>query len=84
MLPLPLSSAGGEYSGPPRLIDITPQSVALNGVPTLDLVAALTPLMDSPQDMVILRGKDGATLQHVVTVSQTLQAAGFASVVLVE
>jgi biopolymer transport protein ExbD len=84
VLPLPLATGGAEYSGPPRLIDISPQGTALNGVPTLDLVAALAPLMDSPQDMLILRGQNGATLQDVVTVSQTLRDAGFTSVVLVE
>jgi biopolymer transport protein ExbD len=84
VLPLPLATGGGAYSGPPRLIDIAPESLSVNGVPTTDLVAAVTPLMNEPTDMLILRGKDGATLQRIVTVSEDLRAAGFTSIVLVE
>ncbi len=84
MLPLPMAGSGGEYTGPPRLIDVYPDRVALNGVETGDLPQALAPLMQSPSDMLVLRGKDGATLQHIVTVTETLRQAGYVSVVLVE
>ncbi|WP_037308706.1 ExbD/TolR family protein [Ruegeria halocynthiae] len=83
-LPLPLASAGGEYTGPPRLIDVLPDAVALNGTTTADLIGDLAPLMQTPADMLILRGKDGATLQRIVTVTETLRDAGYTSVVLVE
>jgi biopolymer transport protein ExbD len=84
MLPLPLAGTGGEYSGPPRLIDIYPDRVALNGVDTADLTQALVPLMQSPSDMLVLRGKDGATLQRIVTVTEALRQAGYVSLVLVD
>lgn len=84
VLPLPLASKGGEYSGLPRLIDVSPEGVALNGVPTTDLLTALAPLMTDPSDMLILRGTDGTTLQRIVTITEELQAAGLTSVVLVE
>lgn len=84
VLPLPLAVQGGTYEGPPRLIDITADGVAVNGRPAPDLVAAITPLMEKPTDMLILRGRDGATLQRIVTVTETLEKAGFTSVVLVE
>ena len=84
VLPLPLASTGGEYTGPPRLIDVYPARVTLNGVETGDLPQALAPLMQAPTDMLILRGQDGASLQRLVTVTQTLRQAGFNSVVLVE
>jgi biopolymer transport protein ExbD len=83
-LPLPLAAAGGEYSGPPRLIDVLPEGTLLNGVEVTDLPSALAPLMQQPTDMLILRGKDGATLQRIVTVTEALRAAGYTSVVLVE
>ncbi|MGH1355301.1 MAG: ExbD/TolR family protein [Thalassovita sp.] len=84
VLPLPLAGGGAAYSGPPRLIEITPQEVTLNGVPITDLVAAVSPLMSDPADILVLRGRDGATLQHVVTVSEILESAGFTAIVLVE
>ncbi|MEY8838251.1 ExbD/TolR family protein [Cribrihabitans sp. XS_ASV171] len=85
MMPLPLAASGGEtYSGPPRLVDISPDAVALNGRPVEDLPAALAPLMTGPEDMIILRGRDGATLQRVVSISENLSAAGYTALVLVE
>ena len=84
MLPLPLASTGGEYTGPPRLIDVYPDMVRLNGIETADLPQALAPLMQSPTDMLVLRGKDGASLQRIVTVTESLRQAGYSSTVLVE
>lgn len=84
VLPLPLASTGGEYTGPPRLIDIYPDKATLNGIETSSLPEALAPLMQSPEDMLVLRGKDGANVQRIVTVAETLRQAGFTSVVLVE
>ncbi|PCJ08037.1 MAG: indolepyruvate ferredoxin oxidoreductase [Rhodobacteraceae bacterium] len=84
VLPLPLASQGGEYSGPPRLITVTPTTLHLNGQPVTELAAALAPLMSSPTDTLILRGRDGATLQRIVDVTEILNSAGFTSLVLVE
>ncbi len=84
VLPLPLAVGGGTYSGPPRLIDISPDGLAVNGQATDDLIASVAPLMEAPTDMLVLRGQDGASLQRIVAVTETLQTAGFTSVVLVE
>ncbi|SIN80491.1 ExbD/TolR family protein [Vannielia litorea] len=89
MLPLPLAGSGGgaaAYSGPPRLVDITPQGTRLNGVETDEqvLATALAQLTESPGDTIILRGREGASLQRVVTLAETLRAAGFTALVLVE
>lgn len=85
MLPLPLaSSAGSEYRGLPRLVEVLPERVTLNGNATDDLVSALAPLMTAPDDMVILRGGEGANVQRIVTVAEQLQGAGYTSLVLVE
>ncbi|WP_298971149.1 biopolymer transporter ExbD [uncultured Roseobacter sp.] len=84
VLPLPLAAGGGAYNGPPRLVDIAPDAITLNGAPTGDLVAALSPLMTAPTDMIVLRGRDGTDLQRVVTVTEELRAAGFTAIVLME
>jgi biopolymer transport protein ExbD len=86
VLPLPLAAGGGEYSGPPRLVDISPSQIMLNGVPVTEesLASRLETLMQTPGDTVILRGQDGADLQRVITVTEELQAAGLTALVLVE
>ena len=87
-LPLQVAGTQGEapYSGPPRLVDIGPETLRLNGqVVAQDALAPdLTDLMDHPGDTVILRAGDGAILQRVVDVMQDLRAAGFTALVLVE
>ena len=40
--------------------------------------------METPGDLVILRGVNGANLQRITTVTQTLRNAGFTAFVLVE
>ncbi|MCG7621802.1 ExbD/TolR family protein [Epibacterium sp. Ofav1-8] len=85
-LSLPLAAGGGDYTGPPRLIDIAPEQVFVNGqpVPLAELAAVLDPLVETRTDTLILRGRDGASLQRIVTLTETLRSAGFTSVVLVE
>ena len=83
-LTLPLASGGGEYTGPPRLIDVGPDRLRLNGVEVLDLVAAVRPLTQEASDTLILRGEDGTNLQRIVDITETLRAAGFTSIVLIE
>lgn len=80
------AGAGAAYSGPPRLIDIAPDGLTLNGmgVDIAGLPDALNPLTQDRADTVILRGTDGASLQRLLDVAQALQAAGFANLVVVE
>ncbi len=86
VMPLPLSGGGAQYSGPPRLVDVAPGQVRLNGraVQPEALAAALAPLMTAPSDTIVLRGRDGAPLQEVVSVADRLRAAGYTALVLVE
>lgn len=86
MLPMPLATGGGSYEGPPRLIDITPDETRLNGAPLSEdaLTSAMKSLTDSPDDTIILRGRDGAILQRIVTIAATLRKAGFHNLVLIE
>lgn len=87
VLPLPLASQGGEgYRGAPRLVDVLPGAVKLNGIEMAPeaLVAALEELAPGPEDAVILRGQEGSKLQRVVDLAARLRAAGHLKLVLVE
>lgn len=86
VLQLPLAGQGGTYDGPPRLIGIGANNLDVNGVPVADknLTQALAPLMTSPADMLILRGRDGASLQRITDVTTLLRRGGFSNFVLVE
>lgn len=84
---LPLTAASATpYEGPPRLIDVLPETVRLNGVEQdMDaLLPALGALMLSHTDAIILRARDKADLQRVVAVMERLRAAGYDTLVLVE
>ena len=76
-----LTAAGGGgavYDGPPRLVELTGDGIRLNGVAVTQaaLPAALAPLMTDPGDVVLLRPRDGATVQALVALSDTLRDAG--------
>jgi len=85
-LSLLLSSpdGGNAYSGPPRLVSVLPEGVALNGQPVTDLPAALRPLMTSPQDIVVLRPASGTGVARLVEVLETLRKAGLTGLTVVE
>lgn len=79
-------AAGEAWHGPPRLVDVGPEALRLNGTETaLDaLPGALAGLTESGTDTVVLRPRDGADIQRVVAVMEALGAAGFARLVLLE
>jgi biopolymer transport protein ExbD len=83
-----ISAAGGAgaWSGPPRLVEVRPEGLALNGVAMdqaalLDELARLAP---GPGDAVVLQARDGATVQALVAAMQMLAAAGHVRLVLAE
>ncbi|MFW8637361.1 ExbD/TolR family protein [Cribrihabitans pelagius] len=86
VLQLPLAGQGGTYDGTPRLIGIGAGNLDINGVPVADsnLAQALTPLVEKPDDMLVLRGRDKADLQRITDVIALLRQAGFTNFVLVE
>ncbi|MFV1493533.1 biopolymer transporter ExbD [Phaeobacter sp. JH18-32] len=86
VLDLPLAGQGGSYNGPPRLIGIGAGNLDLNGQPVAEsnLPAALALLMDSPGDMLVLRGRDQADVQRITDVTSLLRQAGFSNFVLVD
>ena len=86
LVPLSLGGSGDQYSGPPRLIDVLPEGQRLNGQEqSLEMViAALDDLTESRTEMVVLRARDGAALQRMVTVMSALSAAGFTAIAVVD
>lgn len=85
-IPLQLAGSGGSYSGPPRVVDVLPEGLRLNGamVRPEALPDSLSNLMSAPTDTVILRAQDEAALQRIVDVMQTLSGLGMTNLVLVE
>lgn len=85
-LPLAVAGSGGTYAGPPRLVELAPSGLSLNGVPVAPdrLPDALAAMMQSPDDAIILRARDGADLQALVAVMDRLGAAGLTRLLLVE
>jgi biopolymer transport protein ExbD len=86
IVPLPLVSGGGTYQGPPRLIEVLPDGIHLNGlaIPETTLVDKVQRLTNAPTDVIILRGAAETKLQRVVTVGAALRQAGFTHIVLIE
>ncbi|MCL1628840.1 biopolymer transporter ExbD [Roseibaca sp. V10] len=82
----PAGQATASYAGPPRLVEFAGGMVWLNGVETdlLVLPDALAPLMPNPDALVILRPRDGASVQDAARLTDALRAAGLSSLVLME
>ena len=84
-IPITLSGdAAQPYDGPPRLITVLPDALRVTGIDTIDPVASLTPLMGTQTDIILLRARDGASVQHLLDVMGTLRAAGWTNLVVLE
>jgi biopolymer transport protein ExbD len=85
-IPIAPGAGAGRWEGPPRLVDVLPEGQRLNGVPVTPegLVAGLAPLVTEAGDPVVLRPRDGASLQRLVDVMEVLSAAGYHGLVLAE
>ncbi|MFC2969868.1 ExbD/TolR family protein [Acidimangrovimonas pyrenivorans] len=85
-LPLAVAGQGAGYSGPPRLVEVAPDALYLNGVTVAPeaLAADLRQLMQAPTDTIVLRPRDGARMQRLVTVLEALNRAGFGKIALVD
>jgi biopolymer transport protein ExbD len=79
-------SGGVASAGAPRLVDVLPDALRLNGRPVAlaDLSAALAALTESGGDLIVLRPREGADLQRVLDVLAPLVAAGFTGLALTE
>jgi biopolymer transport protein ExbD len=85
-IPMQIAGQGSSYSGPPRLVDVRPTSLSVNGVEmsATAMIEVLQDLTESLTDTIILRAKDEATLQRAVFIMDQLGEAGFSRIVLVE
>lgn len=86
---LPLITGGGgdaPWEGPPRLVEILPESIVLNGqAVALDALAGrLAPLLPRPDAPVLLRPAETTDLARMVAVIDALKAAGIGRLVVVE
>ena len=86
---IPLSPAlagGGAWEGAPRLVEVAPEAMRLNGIalPPEALASKLRLLMPGDEAPVVLRPVEGATLQDMVGVLDRLSAAGILNIVLAE
>ncbi|MEM6729187.1 MAG: biopolymer transporter ExbD [Pseudomonadota bacterium] len=85
-VPLSLATAGGAYSGAPRLVEVGPDDLRLNGFPASleEVSGGLDELVSDRADLIVIRPLDDASLQRVVDILEALDAEGFTSLVLVD
>lgn len=86
---LDLSLAGGgagTWEGPPRLVQLGAEGLRLNGVARDEqgLIQALTGLVGSQTDLILIQPDEGAALQRLLDTMALLQGAGFTNLALVE
>lgn len=83
---VPLTISGETAPDTPRLLEVSPNALRLNGVatPLSDVPEALSGVLSDNSDIIVLRATDGADVQRVVDVLEALTAAGYSNVVLIE
>jgi biopolymer transport protein ExbD len=82
----PATAGPAAWQGPPRLVEVAPGGMRLNGVAMAPgaLVAELGRLTATQADPILIRAGEGADLQALVDALERLSAAGFTGLVLVE
>jgi biopolymer transport protein ExbD len=85
-LPMVIGGGAAAYDGPPRLVVIEAERLTLNGraLPLDALAEALGPLMETPEDIVVLRPAEGVPLARLIEVRDALAAAGLGRLMVVE
>lgn len=85
-LPLATGGAGSTpWQGPPRLLDIAPDSLRLNGQP-LDpdaVLRTLASLTEVDSDPILLRPDPETDTQRLIDTMALLRSSGFTSLILV-
>lgn len=86
ILNLTLGGGGGEYTGPPRLIEVDANRLFLNGVelPLSAIISRLEDMVETPENAIVLRGKNDVDTQAVVEMMSSLTQAGYTNLILVE
>ena len=85
-VPIRLAGAAPAAGDAPRLVDVLPGGLRLNGVAVTPqaLVEGLSGLVGQSDAVVVIRPRDGADVQRVLDVMGTLAGAGFGTLALVE
>lgn len=86
-LDLRIAGGGAEaWQGPPRLVQIEPEGLRLNGQATEEetLVSTLSGLTETRDDLILIQPAEGVALQRLLDVMAGLEAAGFTSLALIE
>lgn len=70
----------------PRLVDVFGDTLSVNGVvmDEADLAARVQGLMEGAASVVVLRPREGASVQRLVDVAEALRKAGITNLAIVE
>lgn len=84
---IPVATADGSdaYAGPPRLVDVYPGAVRLNGVEVAEAALAemLGGLVKLPADVIVVRPRGEVSTQRLVDIMGALSVAGFSNIAFV-
>jgi biopolymer transport protein ExbD len=85
-LTLATEAGGAAYEGPPRLLDVYPSTLRLNGavIGEDEATDALSKLMVAPDDIIVIRSRESADVQRLIDVMERLGQGGFGTLVLAE
>ena len=85
-LTLTAEAGGGAYEGPPRLLEVYPSALRLNGVVIGEdeVIDVLSRLMRAPDDIVVIRSREAADVQRLIDVMERLGQGGLGTLVLAE
>ncbi|OLS51216.1 ExbD/TolR family protein [Rhodovulum sulfidophilum] len=80
------AGGAGTWQGPPRLVEVRPSGLFLNGqaMAPEEIAAELARITPAAGDPVLLRARDGADLQALVDAMEALGQAGVTGLMLVE
>ena len=84
-VPVTIGTGGGGWDGPPRLVEVGPAGLRLNGVPLeiQPLLVELGGLTESSGDPVLIRPEPGVDLQRLIDVMSVMREAGFEALAVV-
>lgn len=83
---VPAGDDGARYEGPPRLVEFDGSGLWVNGIETSreELPDALAVLMPDNSALVVLRPREGASVQDLTGLTDLLRGAGIVQIVVME
>jgi biopolymer transport protein ExbD len=85
-LPIMTGGTGQDWSGPPRIVELSDEGLKLNGKPVDPdaLAGELRNLLQDENNAIVLRVRGDRSLQESIDILDLLSSAGMRRVVLVE